>query len=187
MGNLEQAPPKFEDTQPQVHDPRKEVNLGTVEEPRITCISSLLPSDFKEEIFATLHEFKDCFSWNYDEMLGLDRNLVEHCLPIKSEFHQFQYAPKRMSKEVELKVKEEIENLLKAKVIRPTFDVQWLANIVHVMKKNGKLRVGIDFRNFNTVTPKDMYVIPINDMLADSTTNTELLSFMDGDRPICVM
>ena len=52
--DLEQAPPKFEDMQPQVHDPMEEVNLGTVEEPRITYISSLLPSDLKEGIIAIL-------------------------------------------------------------------------------------------------------------------------------------
>ena len=46
-----------------------------------------------------------------------------------------------MSNEVELKVKEEIEKLLKAKFIRPTRHVQWLANIVPVMKKNRKLLV----------------------------------------------
>ena len=58
MDNLEQAPPKFEDTQPQVHDPMEEVNLDTMEESRITYISSLLLSDFKEGIIATLREFK---------------------------------------------------------------------------------------------------------------------------------
>ena len=124
MEYLEQAPPKFEDTQPQIHDPMEEVNLGTVEESRITYISSLLPSDLKEWIMATLQEFKDYFSWNYDEMLGLDRSLVEHHLPIKSEFYPFQQPPRRMSKEVELKVKEEIEKLLKAKFIIPTRYVQ---------------------------------------------------------------
>ena len=61
MEDLEQAPPQFEDTQPQVHDLMEEVNLNTVEELRITYISSLLPSDFKEGIIATLQEFKDCF------------------------------------------------------------------------------------------------------------------------------
>ena len=61
MEDLEQAPPKFKDTHPQVHDPMEEVNLGTVEEPRITYISSLLPSDFKEGIIATLQDFKDYF------------------------------------------------------------------------------------------------------------------------------
>ena len=34
--DLEQAPPKMEDNKPQVHDPMEEVNIGTVEEPRIT-------------------------------------------------------------------------------------------------------------------------------------------------------
>ena len=62
MEDLEQAPPKFEDTQPQAHDPMEEVNLSTVEEPMITCINSLLPSDLKEGIIAILLEFKDCFS-----------------------------------------------------------------------------------------------------------------------------
>ena len=48
------------------------------------------------------------------------------------------------------------------------------------MKKNGKLRVCVDFRNLNVATPKDMYVMPIVDMLVDSTANNEILSFMDG-------
>ena len=85
-----------------------------------------------------------------------------------------------MSKEVKLKVKEEIEKLLKVKFIRPTRYVQWLANIVPMMKKNGKLRVCVNFRDLNVVTPKYMYVIPIVDKLVDSTANNELLSLMDG-------
>ena len=48
------------------------------------------------------------------------------------------------------------------------------------MKKNGKHRVCVDFRDLNDVTPKDMYVMLIADMLVDSTTNNELLFFMDG-------
>ena len=97
----------------------EEVNLSIVEEPRITYISSLLPFDLKEEIIAIPHEFKDYFAWNYDEMLGLDRSLVEHRLSIKSKFHLFQQPPRKMSKEVKLKVKEEIEKLLNGKFIRP--------------------------------------------------------------------
>ena len=48
---------------------------------------------------------------------------MEHCLPIRPEFHHFQQPPRRMSKEVELKVKNEFEKLLKAKFIRPIRDV----------------------------------------------------------------
>ena len=77
-------------------------------------------------------------------------------------------------------MKEEIEKLLKAKFIRPTRYVQWLANIVPVMKKNEKLRVCVNFRDLNAATPEDMYVMPIAKMLVDSIANNELLSFMDG-------
>ena len=105
---------------------------------------------------------------------------MEHCLPIKSEFHPFQQPPKIMSKEVELKVKVEIKKLLKAKFIIPIRYVQWLANIVPVLKKNGKLRVCVDFRDLNAATPKDSYVMPIVDMLVESIAINELFSFMDG-------
>ena len=47
-------------------------------------------------------------------------------------------------------------------------------------KKEWKTRVCVDFRDLNAATPKDMYVMPIVDMLVDFTTNNELLSFMDG-------
>ena len=81
---------------------------------------------------------------------------------------------------VELKIKEESEKLLKAKFIRPAKYVQWLANIVHIMKKNGKLRVCVDYKDLNVTTSKDMYIMPIADMLVESAANNELLSFMDG-------
>ena len=99
---------------------------------------------------------------------------MEHRLPIRPEFHYFQQQLRRMSKEVELKVKGEIEKLLKARY------VQWLANIVPMMKKNGKLRACVDFRDLNVATYKAMYVMPIADMLVDSAANNEMLSFMDG-------
>ena len=179
MEGFEQASPKFENKQPQVHYPMEEVNLVTLKEPRISYISYLLPFYLKEGIITTLQEFKDHFAWNCDKIPRLDRSLVEHCLPIKSGFYPFQQPHRRMSKEVELKVKEEIKKLLKAKFIIPTRYVQRLTNIVPVMKRNGKLRVCVNFRDLNATTLKDMYVMPIVDMLVDSTANNELLSFMN--------
>ena len=58
-------------------------------------------------------------------------------------------------------MKEQIKKLLEAKFIRHIRYVQWLANIVHVMKKNGKFWVCVDFRYLNVDTPKDMYAMPI--------------------------
>ena len=47
-------------------------------------------------------------------------------------------------------------------------------------EKNEKLRVCVDFMDLNVVTPKDVYVMPIVDLLVDSTSNNELSSFMDS-------
>ncbi|XP_059629733.1 uncharacterized protein LOC132272647 [Cornus florida] len=114
------------------------------------------------------------------EMPGLSKKLVEHRLPIKKDFQPYKQPPRRMSSEVMLKIKEEIKRLLKAGFIRTVRYVEWLSNVVPVMKKNGKLRVCVDFRNLNNVTPKDEYPMPVADQLIDSAAKHEILSFMDG-------
>ncbi|XP_057745146.1 uncharacterized protein LOC130963011 [Arachis stenosperma] len=48
-----------------------------------------------------------------------------------------------------------------------------------VAEKNGKLRVCIDFRDLNNVTPKDEYFMAIADMLIDSAAGNKILSFME--------
>lgn len=73
-----------------------------------------------------------------------------------------------------------IERLLKAGFIRTARYVEWLSNIVPILKKNGKTRVCIDFTNLNLATPKDEYPIPVANLLVDSTTRHKILSFMDG-------
>ena len=57
---------------------------------------------------------------------------------------------------------------------------EWLANVVPVPKKNGKVRVYVDFRDLNKASPKDDFPLPHIDMLVDSTTGHSMLSFMDG-------
>ena len=47
-------------------------------------------------------------------------------------------------------------------------------------EENGKLWVCVNFKDLNVAPPKDMYVMSISDMLVDSASNNELLSFMDG-------
>ncbi|XP_028086526.1 uncharacterized protein LOC114287396 [Camellia sinensis] len=117
---------------------------------------------------------------SYNELSGLDRSLVEHRLPMKSNFKPRKQKPRRMSHEVVQKVKKEILRLLKVGFIRITRYVKWLFNIVSVVKKNGKMRVCINFRNLNLATPKVEYPMPIVDLLVDSSEGHWILSMMDG-------
>jgi hypothetical protein len=60
-----------------------------------------------------LREFSDCFAWEYTEMLGLSRELVEHALPIKPGFRPYRQPPRNYNSELMGRIKEEIEQLLK--------------------------------------------------------------------------
>src|SRR4051812_1238891 len=64
-------------------DPLEEVNLGDNDQKRITYISAKLEPELKATIIKMLKENRDCFAWDYDEMPGLGRDLVELKLPIK--------------------------------------------------------------------------------------------------------
>ena len=85
-----------------------------------------------------------------------------------------------MDPRVAPQVKEGLEELLKVGFIRTIEYPDWLANIVAVPKKNGKVRICIDFRDLNKATPKDDYPLPNIDLLIDSTAGHALFSFMDG-------
>ena len=170
----------MDDLKVEVQDPLIKVNLGNEEEKKVMYISSHLTQEQFDEVLVVVKRFKDCFAWDYTELPSLDRTLVEHRLPIKKEHIPHQQPPRKMVNEVILKVKEEIERLLQAGFIRPSSYVEWLSNIVSVLKKNGKLCVCIDFRNLNTATPKDKYPMPIIDVLVDGVARHKLLSFMNG-------
>ncbi|XP_059663627.1 uncharacterized protein LOC132309327 [Cornus florida] len=89
------------------------------------------------------------------------------------QLEDLESAPSRMEDN-----KAEVQDpLLEINVVRY---VEWLSNVVPVMKKNGKLRVCVDFRNLNNATPKDEYRMPVADQLIDSAAKHEILSFMDG-------
>ena len=57
---------------------------------------------------------------------------------------------------------------------------KWLANVVPVPKKDGKVRMCLDFQDLNKANPKDDFPLPHIDLLVDNTTGHTLLSFMDG-------
>ena len=57
---------------------------------------------------------------------------------------------------------------------------EWLVNVVPIPKKDGKVRVCVDYRDLNKASPKDDFPLPHIDMLVDSTVGHSMLSFMDG-------
>ena len=82
--------------------------------------------------------------------------------------------------EIETQIKEEINKLLNVGFIKPIHHPTWLANVVLVKKKNGEIRVCIDFRDLNKTCPKDDFSLPNIDTLIDAIEGHEMFFFMDG-------
>ena len=75
---------------------------------------------------------------------------------------------------------EEIQKQLSVGFLLVVEYPEWLANVFLVPKKDGKVRVCVDFQDLNKANPKDDFPLPHIDMLVDSMTGHSMLSFMDG-------
>ena len=67
-------------------DEIEELDIGPGDRPRPTYVSKKLEHEAKSQFTVLLKEFADCFVWEYHEMSGLDRSIVEHRLLIKPGF-----------------------------------------------------------------------------------------------------
>ena len=77
-------------------------------------------------------------------------------------------------------IAEEVHKLQDVGFIKEVYYPDWLANMVMVKKANRKWRMCMDFIDLNKACPKDRYPLLQVDVLVDSTTQHQLLSFMDA-------
>ena len=104
-------------------------------------------------------------------MPGLDRNIVEHPLPLKKGFRPFQQPARQMK----------VQKIMDAGFIRPCRYAEWISSVVPVQKKDGRWRVCMDFRDLNRATPKDEYPMPVAETLINAAAGHKMMSFMDGN------
>ena len=78
-----------------------------------------------------------------------------------------------------LKIKEEVKKQLDAGFLEVAKYPQWVANIISVPKKDGKVRMCVDYRDLNRESPKYNFPLSHIDTLVDNTAKHSLFSFMD--------
>jgi hypothetical protein len=76
-------------------------------------------------------------------------------------------------------IKHDIDKLLVDGFIQPVEEVTWLSLIVVVLKKNGKLKICVDFRKLNKATKKNPYRLPFFDEVLNIVAGYEAYSFLD--------
>ena len=155
------------------------INLGEEDEENEVKIGTNMTEETRKKLRTLLKEFKDVFAWSYQDMPGLDSDIVQHRLPLKLECPPIKQKLRRMKPEVSLKIKE-VEKQFNAGFLTVAKYPQWVANVVPVPKKDGKVRTCVDYRDLNRASPKDDFPLPHIDTLVDNTTTSSLFSFMDG-------
>ncbi|RVW76825.1 Transposon Ty3-G Gag-Pol polyprotein [Vitis vinifera] len=156
------------------------VDFGTADQPRELRIGSDLSTDERDSLIQLLRSYLDVFAWSYEDMPGLDPSIVQHRLPLLPHARPVKQKLRRLHPRWSLQVKEEIQKQLSVGFLSVVEYPEWLANVVPVPKKDGKVRVCVDFRDLNKASPKDDFPLPHIDMLVDSTAGHSMLSFMDG-------
>jgi len=140
------------------------INLGEEDEEKEVKIGTNMTEETREKLRTLLKEFKDVFAWSYQDMPGLDSNIVQHRLPLKPECPPIKQKLRRMKPEVPLKIKEEVEKQFNAGFLTIAKYPQWVANVVPVPKKDGKVRMCVDYRDLNRASPKDNFPLPHIDL-----------------------
>ena len=69
---------------------------------------------------------------------------------------------------------------MKVGFIKPVHQAGWIANVVPIPKKDGKVRMCVNFRDLKKAYPKDDFPLPHIDVLMDNTAGSALISFMDS-------
>ena len=127
-----------------------------------------------------LKEYQDIFTWQYDEIPGIDLELVAHSLNVELGTKPVVQPMRTFHPEVEAQITQDVKKLLATGFIKPIQHPWWLSNIVPVKKKNGQICCCLDFRNLNKACPKDEFLLPNMDLLIDSAAGHAMFSFMDG-------
>ena len=82
--------------------------MGSEEDLREVKIRELLHPGAKRKLIELLKEYYDIFAWSYQDMPGLDTDIVEHHLPLKPKCPPIKQKLRRTRPDMVVKIKEEV-------------------------------------------------------------------------------
>ena len=137
-----------------------EINIGTDKEPRNIKIGKCTSKKERKDLTELVKEYRDIFAFTYDELKAYRDDVFQHKIPLRPEAKPFRQKLRRINPKLAPMVQKELQKMLVASIIAPTRHSSWCLNLVVVRKKNGQLRLCIDFRNLNISCMKDNYPLP---------------------------
>ena len=107
----------------------------------------------------------DIFAWSYHDLKTYDTSIIQQKIPLKPNTKPFKHKLRRLNPTLLPVIEKEVKKLLDAKMIVPLRYSLWVVNLVPVRKKNGEIRLCVDFHNLNRSCLKDNYSLPKIDQI----------------------
>jgi hypothetical protein len=127
------------------------------------------------EITVIIQQFADVF----DTPQGLPpQRACDHQIPLQPDAVPPNTRPYRVPHKHKEELKKQIQELLKAKVIRPSTS-PFASPIILVKKKDHSGRLCVDYRKLNALTVKNKFPIPIIEDLLDELHGAKLFTKLD--------
>ena len=92
-----------------IKEETQHVNLGADDEPKMIQVGNTLATFEKDALVSLLTKFKEVFAWSYEDMPGIDIDIVQHCIPTNPTMKLVKQKLRRMKPKWTLKIKEEVE------------------------------------------------------------------------------
>lgn len=146
------------------------IKFGTEDDPKYINLGKCCMPVEKERFTSLLLEFKDVFAWCYDNLKNFRDGKFQHHIPLKPGVSPFQQKLINFNPKVAESIFQEVDKMLKARIIYPIHHSTWIANIVPIHKKNGKIRICVDFRNLNQANLNDNYPLPSMDHILQTVS-----------------
>ena len=121
------------------------VNLGTEKDKKEVKVGANLEPSVKKHLTQLLYDYVEVFAWSYEDMSGLDADIVVHRLPTKEDFPLVKQKIHHMQPEMSEKIKTEVMKKFNIRFLVVSSYPQWVSNVVPVPKKDEKVRMCVDY------------------------------------------
>ncbi len=147
-----------------------EWRAGEVEQP---TMGEHLDTQEREDLAALFAEFTDVLQSKPGRT-----SMAYHRIPCAADAKPVRLPPYRIPHAYRDSIQRELQEMQTAGIIEPSRS-EWASPIVIVKKKDGGIRLCVDYRRLNSVTPVDAYPMPRIDEIIDKLGQAKYITTID--------